>query len=342
MVREAARTLSRVASERSSGLRAAQLLQRAAAMVDEELADVRSRIARCTDEAPGSARLAADHLIGAGGKGVRPTLTLLCARAAGGRARSAVVPAVAAEMIHNATLLHDDVIDDGTVRRGRPTPRIVWGNTVSVLSGDLLFVRALGLMEEQGPPESTRELLATVALLVEGEVIQFDHRGRMDMTSDVYMRIVECKTASLFRWCARAGARAGGADPETIEALGRYGQHIGRAFQMSDDVLDLTADPDRLGKDLAADLAGGKVTLPVLFAIEQVPALAETLAQQPLQPAAVERAVEAIAASGAFQRTRSLMDHELDQGRKAIASVASRPERELLEAVARAIALRDR
>ena len=342
MVREVVQTLSRVAADRDEGLRAAQLLQRAAAMVDEELAEVRSRIAECIDEAPGSSRRAADHLIGAGGKGIRPMLALLAARAVGGRARDAVVPAVAAEMVHNATLLHDDVIDDGTVRRGRPTPRIVWGNTVSVLSGDLLFVRALGLMEAQGPPLSTRELLATVARLVEGEVIQFDHHGRMDITPDVYLRIVERKTASLFRWCARAGARAGGGDDAAIDALGDYGQHLGRAFQMSDDVLDLTADAERLGKDLAADLAGGKLTLPVLFALEQVPELRDELARQPLEPEAIEATVEAICGSGALQRTHQLMTEELDAGLQAVAALPTRPERELLGAVARAIALRDR
>jgi len=342
MVQDVTQTLSRVASDRSEGLRAAQLLQRAAAMVESELADVRSRIARWIEEAPGSAGQAADHLIGAGGKGVRPMLTLLSARAAGGHARAAVVPAVAAEMVHNATLLHDDVIDDGTIRRGRPTPRIIWGNTVSVLSGDLLFVRALGWMDEHGPARSTRELLATVAQLVEGEVIQFDNRDRLDLSPDEYMRIVECKTASLFCWCARAGARAGGGDDATIDALGRYGRHLGRAFQMSDDVLDLTADPERLGKDLAADLAGGKQTLPMLYAIEQAPSLRDELAQRPLDPETISRAVEVIAETGAFQRTRQLMDEELDAGLQAISSLPTRPECELLGAVARAIALRDR
>ena len=342
MVREVVQTLSRVAADRDEGLRATQLLGRAAEMVDAELAEVRARIAECIDAAPGSASLATDHLIGAGGKGIRPMLTLLAARAVGGRARDAVVPAVAAEMVHNATLLHDDVIDDGTVRRGRPTPRIVWGNTVSVLSGDLLFVRALGLMEAHGPQPSTRELLETVALLVEGEVIQFDHGGQLDLTPDEYMRIVECKTASLFRWCARAGARAGGADDDVIGALGRFGKHLGRAFQMSDDVLDLTADADRLGKDLAADLAGGKLTLPVLFAIQRAPGLANELARQPMEPEAITATVEAIRESGAFQRTRQLMTEELDAGLGAIASLPMQPERELLGAVARAIALRDR
>ena len=342
MVHDALSTLERVSTERDEGRVAARLLQQAAALVDGELGQVRSLVAEIVDKGPGSAQLAADHLIGGGGKAVRPILTLVAARAAGGDPEAAIPFAAAAELVHNATLLHDDVIDDGTVRRGRPTPRLVWGNTVAVLAGDLLFVQAMRMVERQGNPAALDELLQTVTMLVEGEVLQFDLRGSLDISPNAYDQIVERKTASLFRWCARAGARAGNGDDRAIEALGRFGRHLGMAFQLGDDMLDLTARHDRLGKDLAADLSGGKVTLPVLYALERVDGLAEILSRRPLDDDAIERAVIAVRESGGIEMARQRLDRELELGLEAIAELPRGPARDVLHAVARAVALRDR
>jgi octaprenyl-diphosphate synthase len=339
MVTDAMQSLEQVAATQEQGQHAAQLLQSALALVSDEMADVRQQLASHLGEIPGCASTAASHLVESGGKGIRPMLTLLGARAVGGDPATAVPFAVAAEMIHNATLLHDDVIDDGTQRRGRPTPRTIWGNTVSVLSGDLLFIEALRMVEATGAAITLREMMDTVALLVEGEVIQLEHRDRLDLPVETYERIVECKTASLFQWCAVAGGRAGGGDDAQIQALGRFGRHVGRAFQVRDDVLDLVADPDRLGKDLAADLSGGKVTLPVLFALQDDPALAAALHDGPeralpILPAALRR-------TDALARARDWMQAEIDSARLAARCLPSGPAATMLLAVADAIGSRD-
>lgn len=339
MVTDVMQSLEQVAATREDGKHAAQLLRSALALVSDEMLGVRQQLAARLGGLPGSTSPSAAHLVESGGKGVRPMLTLLGARAVGGDPAAAVPYAVAAEMIHNATLLHDDVIDDGAQRRGRPTPRTIWGNTVSVLSGDALFIEALRTVEAAGSAITLREMLDTVALLVEGEVIQFDHRDRLDLSLETYERIVECKTASLFSWCATAGARAGGGAAAQVEALGRFGRHVGRAFQVRDDVLDLVADPDRLGKDLAADLSGGKVTLPVLFALQDDPALAAALHDGPeralpILPAALQR-------TDALARARDWMQREIDSARLAARSLPPGPAAAMLLAVADAIGTRD-
>ena len=339
MVTDAMQSMQQIAATKAEGRLAADLLQSAAELVGTSMARVLQQLGDHLGDMHGVAGDAASHLVGSGGKGVRPLLTLLSAGAAGGDPEGAVTYAVAAEMIHNATLLHDDVIDDGTVRRGRPTPRMIWGNTASVLSGDLLFIEALRTVESAGDPVVLREMMDTVARLVEGEVVQFEHRDRFDLTLAVYDRLVECKTASLFGWCACAGGRAGGGDPAAVDALGRYGRHVGRAFQVRDDVLDLVADPDRLGKDLAADLIGGKITLPVLYALEGNDDLAAALARGvdealPLLPAALKRA-------DALARARAWMRGELDQALDAVGSLPPSPAAATLAQVAEAIGTRD-
>ena len=339
MVTVAMQSLGQIAATQAQGRRAADLLQSAAELVGTSMVQVRQRLADHLGDLQGTAGDAASHLVGSGGKGVRPLLTLLGAGGVGGDPDRAITYAVAAEMIHNATLLHDDVLDDGIVRRGRPTPRMIWGNTVSVLSGDLLFIEALRAVESAGDPVVLREMMDTVARLVEGEVVQFDHRGRFDLDLATYDRIVECKTASLFSWCARSGGRAGGGDDAAVDALGRFGRHVGRAFQVRDDVLDLVADPERLGKDLAADLTGGKLTLPVIHALDGDPDLAAALSRSldealPLLPAALER-------TDALRRAQEWMRCELALALEAIEALPPSPATAMLAEVAEAIGTRD-
>ncbi len=342
MVQDVIRSLQTTAAAADDGQRASALLQRAAALVGDELAGVRQQLEDTTRSCSGSAGEAAAHLLGSGGKAIRPVLTLLSASAAGGDAGQAIPHAAAAELVHDATLLHDDVIDDGVQRRGQPAARVLWCNTVSVLGGDLLFVRALGLVERAGPPEALGELIETVARLVEGEVLQFDRRGRLEADADAYDRVLECKTASLFRWCARAGAMAGGGSPAVIDSLGRAGRHLGRAFQLGDDLLDLTADADALGKDLSADIGGGLLTLPLLLTLQQRPDIAPDLAAAGEDLEALERVMDAVRQTGGLERTRVAMHHELTSVHDALADLEHGPAVDMLRAVARAIELRDR
>lgn len=211
---------------------------------------------------------AALHLVGAGGKRVRPLTCLLTTAACGGDPHRAIAMAAAAELIHSATLLHDDVIDEGEERRNRPASRVMWGNLVSVLSGDLLLTRALQLVDSGNVPGAMHDMLHTLERLIGGEVAQLKARGREDLGVEGYLDIVRGKTASLFGFACRSGARVAGRE-DLVSIAGSFGEQVGIAFQVIDDVLDLAGDSREVGKRLGADLAEGKTTLPLAIALER-------------------------------------------------------------------------
>jgi octaprenyl-diphosphate synthase len=245
----------------------------------ESLLELEAQLTRATEDAEEKLRAAARHLVSAGGKRVRPMVSLLACGACGGELRAAVPYAVAAELTHSATLLHDDVIDDAPERRGQAASRVVWGNAVSVLSGDWLLTRALEIVSaEPARSAALPPLLATMRRLVEGEVLQLSFRGGFRATEKDYLDIVVGKTASLFGWASAAGAWAAGVTGKIPAALVRFGEGVGIAFQLVDDALDYGADPGLLGKRLGADLIEGKATLPLIRACEAEPALRERLA----------------------------------------------------------------
>jgi octaprenyl-diphosphate synthase len=205
-------------------------------------------------------------------------VTLLACGACRGDMRTAVPFAVASELTHSATLLHDDVIDDAPLRRGQAASRVIWGNAVSVLSGDWLLARALEIVAgAPAGPRALPALLATMRRLVEGEVLQLSLRSSFSATEQDYMAVVIGKTASLFGWAAASGAWAAGEDGRIPEALVRFGEGIGIAFQIVDDALDYAADPALVGKRLGADLLEGKATLPLIRAREAEPRLGDRL-----------------------------------------------------------------
>ncbi|WP_242342122.1 polyprenyl synthetase family protein [Anaeromyxobacter terrae] len=245
----------------------------------ESLVALEEQLTRATEDAEEKLRAAARHLVSAGGKRIRPMVTLLACGACGGEMRAAVPYAVAAELTHSATLLHDDVIDDGPLRRGQPASRVIWGNAVSVLSGDWLLTRALEIVSaEPARSAALPTLLATMRRLVEGEVLQLSLRSSFSATEKDYLDVVIGKTASLFGWAAAAGAWAAGQVGHVPDALVRFGEGIGIAFQLVDDALDYAADPQLLGKRLGTDLIEGKATLPLIRACEAEPRLRERLA----------------------------------------------------------------
>ncbi|MFT3912895.1 MAG: polyprenyl synthetase family protein [Anaeromyxobacteraceae bacterium] len=245
----------------------------------ETLSTLEAELTRATEDAEAKLQAAARHLVSAGGKRIRPMVTLLSCGACGGEMSTAVPYAVSAELTHSATLLHDDVIDDGPVRRGQPASRVIWGNAVSVLSGDWLLTRALEVVSrEPGRPAALPALLATMRRLVEGEVLQLSLRGTFAASEKDYLDVVIGKTASLFGWAAAAGAWAAGKNGALPDALSRFGEGIGIAFQLVDDALDYAADPALLGKRLGTDLIEGKATLPLIRACEAEPRLRERLA----------------------------------------------------------------
>ena len=211
------------------------------------------------------------YLQSGGGKRLRPILVLLCGQALLGPTRTpSLVSRMAAvvEMIHTATLVHDDVIDLAKTRRGRPSINVVWGNHTSVLAGDWLYMQAfqVALRERNFP---TLDLLISLTqMMVEGELLQLDRIGKIAVTEADYMELIDRKTASLFSACARLGAISAGADEAAETQLADYAWNLGIAFQLVDDILDFTSREKILGKPVGNDLREGKVTLPLIYALE--------------------------------------------------------------------------
>ena len=210
-----------------------------------------------------------DYIVGGGGKRLRPLLVVLAARAAGAKDQAHIPAAALIEFIHTATLLHDDVVDESDLRRGRRTANAVWVNDASVLVGDFLYSRSFQLMVELDRVEVMRILADTTNLIAEGEVLQLLHVRNPDTDEAAYLRVIERKTAVLFAAATRLGALLAGADETLQQQLHDYGLNLGYAFQIADDVLDYTSDADTLGKNLGDDLAEGKATLPLIHAIRE-------------------------------------------------------------------------
>jgi octaprenyl-diphosphate synthase len=209
------------------------------------------------------------YLQAAGGKRLRPALLLLAARCAGGDGDSAIRLGAVVEMIHAATLVHDDVIDAAETRRGRPSANARWGNHTCVLAGDWLYMQAFQISLRERNFRYLDLLIGLTQMMVEGELLQLERIGRIDLTEADCMELVDRKTARLFSVCARLGGIAGGANTELEDQLGDYAWNIGMAFQLVDDILDFTAREKTLGKPVGGDLREGKVTLPLVYALER-------------------------------------------------------------------------
>jgi octaprenyl-diphosphate synthase len=209
------------------------------------------------------------YLQAGGGKRLRPALLLLCNRLFGPSNDCARRLAAVVEMIHTATLVHDDVIDLARTRRGRPSSNVVWGNHIAVLAGDWLYMQAFQVALRERNFHLLDVLISLTQMMVEGELLQLDCLRRMDISEADYMELVDRKTASLFSACARLGAIAAGADERQESMLGDFAWNLGMAFQLVDDILDFTSTEKILGKPAGNDLREGKITLPLIFALEK-------------------------------------------------------------------------
>jgi len=209
----------------------------------------------------------AGHIISAGGKRLRPMLVLLAGHATGAVSAAHHQLAAIIEFIHTSTLIHDDVVDESSLRRGRRTANAIWGNAASVLVGDFLYSRSFQLMVELERMDIMQILADTTNQIAEGEVLQLLHVRNPDTDEAAYLNVIERKTAILFSAGARLGAMLSGADAHTAQALHEYGLQLGYAFQIADDVLDYCGDADALGKQVGDDLAEGKATLPLIHAL---------------------------------------------------------------------------
>ncbi len=217
-------------------------------------------------------RRIAGHLLFAGGKRLRPLLMVLCARLCGYRGDYDVTFSTIFEYIHAATLLHDDVIDAGTLRRGQPAAHRVWDPAQVVLTGDFLLARALSIAARTGMARVIEVVAAVTEEMAQGEILQLECKGRLDLDEDAYLRIIGCKTAVLFQGACCISAILAQASASHEKALADYGFHLGLAFQIADDLLDYTQDSTALGKLPGADLREGKLTLPVIHALAGAPA----------------------------------------------------------------------
>jgi len=237
-------------------------------------------------------REVAAYLVGGGGKRLRPALVLLASGACGYRGPARLEIAAVVEFIHTATLLHDDVVDESALRRGRATANARFGNAASVLVGDFIYSRAFQMMVGVRNLRVLEILAEATNVIAEGEVMQLLGTRNPDLTEAEYLRVVRSKTAKLFEASARLGAVLADAPREVEEALAAYGMHLGTAFQLIDDVLDYSGEREAIGKNLGDDLAEGKPTLPLIHALAQAGAPDRALLREAIEQGSVERLPE--------------------------------------------------
>lgn len=205
------------------------------------------------------------YIIGAGGKRLRPIITILSGKAVGYDDDKLYSLAAMVEFIHTSTLLHDDVVDESDLRRGRKTANNIFGNAAAVLVGDFLYTRAFQLMVDSGSMRILEVMADATNIIAEGEVMQLMNIGNIDITEEQYIQVIQYKTAKLFEAAAQVGAILGKATPEQEKALKDYGMYVGTAFQIIDDVLDYSGETEEIGKNVGDDLAEGKPTLPLIY-----------------------------------------------------------------------------
>ncbi|MCU0868904.1 MAG: polyprenyl synthetase family protein [Burkholderiales bacterium] len=260
-------------------------------------------------------RQVAEYIVSAGGKRLRPLLVLLSAGACGALDARAHTLAAVVEFIHTATLLHDDVVDASDLRRGRATANATFGNPASVLVGDFLYSRAFQMMVSVGDPRVMAVLADATNTIAEGEVLQLMNVHDPDLTEQAYLDVIRFKTAKLFEAAGRLGAVLGGDGPEREAALAAYGAHVGTAFQLIDDVLDYSGAADEIGKNVGDDLAEGKTTLPLIYAMRAGNATQQALVRRAIETGNLddfEPVLAAIRDTGAIEYARAAAAAEVD------------------------------
>lgn len=274
-----------------------------------------------------------EYIINSGGKRLRPALVVLSADALGYQGKHHHDLAAVVEFIHTATLLHDDVVDESELRRGRATASALFGNAASVLVGDFLYSRAFQMMVEVGEMRVMQTLADATNVIAEGEVLQLLNCHDANVDTNNYMRVIHCKTAKLFEAAMRIGAILAGAGPREEQAVADYGMHLGTAFQLVDDVLDYSADELQTGKHLGDDLAEGKPTLPLIYAMQHGTQEQAAVVRKAIEEGDVGRFVEVlqvIRSTGALDFTRQQAMREAELACEAIASLADSKHKQCL------------
>ncbi|TMA38627.1 MAG: polyprenyl synthetase family protein [Deltaproteobacteria bacterium] len=307
--------------------------------IAEDLARVEERLGEELVSRESRLATIASHLLGAGGKRVRPSVVLLAFHAAGDGARrhdDAIEAAVALELIHSATLLHDDIIDGGDVRRGRPSALRTFGVSDTLVAGDFLFSRAFALCARFEPAVIRWAADACVSL-TEGEILQGRFRHNPSVTVADYLEIIRRKTASLFAAGARTAAHLAGASPELVEAMAAGGEHIGLAFQVSDDLLDVVGHPGTTGKPRGIDLRDGNPSLPIVLALRADPEFARLFASDRLAGSDVEAGLGRIRQSGVLAEVAARAQSHVSAALEALVRLPASPYRRALEALTQSL-----
>jgi octaprenyl-diphosphate synthase len=273
------------------------------------------------------------YIIASGGKRIRPLLLLLCARATnyGGTDHHAM--AVVIELIHTATLLHDDVVDESTTRRNQDTANELWGNAASVLVGDFLYSRAFEILVEPNSMSIMRILSKATNQIAEGEVLQLLNIRNANVSQTKYFNVIEQKTARLFEAACKIGALLSDSSEKTINSLGDFGLHLGIAFQIIDDALDYESNSTTMGKEVGDDLSEGKITLPMIYALEKTSGSENKILRDAIKTADasnIDKIINILCSVNAFEFTRKIAENE---SQKALKSLKNIPDSEYRSAL---------
>jgi octaprenyl-diphosphate synthase len=275
----------------------------------------------------------ADYIVNSGGKRVRPALVLLSAGAFGNVTSQHQELAAVVEFIHTATLLHDDVVDESAMRRGRATANTLFGNAASVLVGDFIYSRAFQMMVSVQNMRVMEVLAEATNIIAEGEVLQLLNCHDASIKDEAYLKVIHYKTAKLFEAATRLGAIINNASESDERAMAEYGMRLGTAFQLIDDVLDLSGDSAQIGKNLGDDLAEGKPTLPLLFAMRNGSEHQRTIISHAIEKGGLEElpaVIQAVLETGALDHVRRIAKKEADMGYAAISHL---PDSDYLQAL---------
>ncbi|WP_286263254.1 octaprenyl diphosphate synthase [Thalassotalea atypica] len=274
------------------------------------------------------------YIVNAGGKRMRPLLSVLAAQAIGYKGKDHTTIAAIVEFIHTSTLLHDDVVDESDMRRGRETANALFGNSASVLVGDFLYSRSFQMMTSIKDLRVMEVLADTTNVVAEGEVLQLMNCNDPDTTEESYMQVIYCKTARLFEAATQLAAVIAKEDPKIEAALSDYGRHLGTAFQLVDDIMDYTADAKEMGKNVGDDLSEGKPTLPLLYAMEHGSDKQRQLIRDAIEHcngmAHLDEILEAMQQTGSLVYTQRKAEQEAD---KAISALHTIPDSKYKEAL---------
>ncbi|MDX3775048.1 octaprenyl diphosphate synthase [Chromatiaceae bacterium AAb-1] len=278
------------------------------------------------------------YIVNSGGKRLRPLLTVLAARAFGYQGNQHITLATIIEFIHTSTLLHDDVVDESTLRRGKETANAVFGNQASVLVGDFLYSRSFQQMVSLNNMRVMQILADATNIIAEGEVLQLMNVNDPDTTEERYMQVIYCKTAKLFEAATQLGAIISEQPEPVVNAMKLYGMHLGTAFQLIDDVLDYQADIAELGKNIGDDLAEGKPTLPLIYALQHGTEQQQQLIRQAITEgngmAHLQDIMAALHETRAFDYTSAIARQEADKARQALSILPQSPYKDALLSLA--------